>query len=211
MGELALVGVPGPAGWALGALALAALTLAAVAVIRRWRGRARGRARARSLVAAAGPTVAGPVCVRGWLRGGGAVATLAGAGGTHDAADGPVWLECADGARVVLGHGRVVAGTRARTSLVGVPAGTPAALAGRRGRWTLQTIVDGDELVACGIAARIDARSAGYRDDVVAWRLDGDPVELTAVAPAAAAHPLHPGLSAAIVALAALAAYALVA
>lgn len=206
MGQLPFLVVHGAAVWKVLDLALAGGTLGLARQVRHWRARRRARALAGLRLSVLTAIAEGPAWVRGRLRGG-SLATLARGEAHEDRGAGAAWLEGEGGARIELaGAPRVLAGSRARTAMFGVPRGTPAELRAMSlgGPWTLATIGEGDEVVANGVLSRTAREGTDYRDDATAWRLAGSndvPLEVCAIEPTARAAPVGPAMRATVLAV----------
>ena len=188
--ELPFLVVHGAIVWKVLLLALVGGTAAMSIAIRNWRARRVARARTKESLRDARSLVDGRTCVRGVLRGG-SLYTLSNGAAFRDHLEGAPWLDCADGVCVdIAGAGHVAVGSRATSSTLRVPKGTPKELADVKGAWVLTSVREGDELVVRGVATRTQQDVASYREDAMGWALEDD-IIVCAVKPAALAQPRH--------------------
>lgn len=185
MSQLPFLVEHGASVWKLALVGLTAGSVALVTTVRDLRARRAARARVTAWNGEVTAVAAGQACVRGTLRGG-TLSSLIDRELARDHVEGAPWVEGDDGTRIELaGRARVIEGGVEARSRVGVPRGTPAAIADRRGRWVLRTVGDGDEVIVRGIAHAVPDRDASYREGVAVWRLEA--VEVLAVRPRAIA------------------------
>jgi hypothetical protein len=194
MGELPFLVAHGGIVWRVlvGASAVGAIALR--------RSRATKRARKEALASVAGRAsevtapVEGAATVRGTLKGGSAATLVVRTDfktTSNDDHGDSLWIDC-DGQRIELaGAVRVERGTsvtRARR----VPDGTPdklrEAVKKSHGEHALESVREGDTVIAYGKLSRIAGEATDYRESAGAWRIEptDDAIVIAAATPASA-------------------------